>query len=428
MINNAQKHKLVGAISSALWGFPNDKDLEIQNSALWFVQDDFVVYFSKESAPFYVEALNIVLASALNELYSKKVLRSKFQSLIVDLTKTEKELSKKALTNHLDNWLKTLVEARETEFTYVIAVDNLEVTEPLGLGLVSFEPLTSENYQKIAEDLRKRIQASSRSDEEKENVTKRVMEDYLPDLAPRPGSCLAFFTIKTRDQDFGYQVALEAIKEAISIIHFLGQSNRIPKFLIGIRGDTGSGQVGTIVLNDKSFGYRFENRAFPLNLDKKGIIERGLVFYGAILEKSVGDRTEVEKRLLTSALWAGNSTMERSEKEQFLKTCIALEALLGSSGDIPYGSIIGERAAFLLGETLEQRRNIAGDIKRIYGVRSRIAHEGNPGKEDDIPNNLPIAVNITFGCIDKVRWLIEEHKWKKFKDLSEFVDNIKYTP
>jgi hypothetical protein len=58
---------------------------------------------------------------------------------------------------------------------------------------------------------------------------------------------------------------------------------------------------------------------------------------------------------------------------------VVLEILLGdkaASDEIGLGRLLGNRCAYLIGKTQEERATILSDFKQIYDVRSDIVHEG----------------------------------------------------
>jgi len=98
--------------------------------------------------------------------------------------------------------------------------------------------------------------------------------------------------------------------------------------------------------------------------------------FGEILLKDKSSRTELENRIITALRWIGSGINEEVDCDKFLKFAIALECLLLSREEEGKGSSIAERCAFILSDNPQDRANIDKEVKKLYGKRSDIAHEG----------------------------------------------------
>jgi hypothetical protein len=77
--------------------------------------------------------------------------------------------------------------------------------------------------------------------------------------------------------------------------------------------------------------------------------------------------------------WFLDSYTGHDELLSYVQAMVALEILLGdkaASDEIGLGRLLGNRCAYLIGTTQEERATILSDFKQIYDVRSDIVHEG----------------------------------------------------
>lgn len=95
--------------------------------------------------------------------------------------------------------------------------------------------------------------------------------------------------------------------------------------------------------------------------------------------------TELEKRLLLAVDWVGQSIAENAPASAFLKAAIALEILFTySEKSLINASIlsqISENTALLLGDDVKSRQDLEAEVKRLYSMRSSIAHAGKSDVE-----------------------------------------------
>jgi hypothetical protein len=115
-------------------------------------------------------------------------------------------------------------------------------------------------------------------------------------------------------------------------------------------------------------------------------------------------KTEVERRLLLAAEWIGQAYSDLSAPSAFLKAAIALEILFTvQEKTIINASIlsqISESVALLLGSTKEDRLKIEAELKRLYGMRSAIAHAGKANvPQEDLLSMLAIPREVVIKLV-----------------------------
>lgn len=143
--------------------------------------------------------------------------------------------------------------------------------------------------------------------------------------------------------------------------------------------------------------------------------------FGEILSKDKSSRTELENRIVTAIRWIGSGINEDVDCDRFLKYAIALECLLLMREEDGKGSPIAERCAFLLSNDPQDRTNIDKVVKKLYGKRSDIAHEGETEIEKD---QLASMQRIVLSCLFAI--CSKSFEWKSMQDLVNWTKRKRY--
>ena len=106
-----------------------------------------------------------------------------------------------------------------------------------------------------------------------------------------------------------------------------------------------------------------------------------LIYFGGgrgALEQLVqrATATTIESKLLTGLEWLGEAAGLGTLRSRYLRIAVAFEAMVGDQKLQNDGLTAGlaERAAFLVGVTEEERRDIDARVRSLYGRRSRLVH------------------------------------------------------
>lgn len=85
------------------------------------------------------------------------------------------------------------------------------------------------------------------------------------------------------------------------------------------------------------------------------------------------------EKIMLAAQWLFDSYAVNDELLSFVQTMVVLEILLGKKQKkdaIGLGELIGNRCAYLIADSHQERAVVLRDFKRIYDVRSEIVHSG----------------------------------------------------
>lgn len=174
-------------------------------------------------------------------------------------------------------------------------------------------------------------------------------------------------------------------------------------FEIGILNFRGSKQRQSIVLSNQSgtssSGIDKFTQMLPIDEPHFVSSTSGFTRVWALLSSS--SRNEIENRLLLAIEWIGQSLTERVPSSAFLKAAIALEILFTpQKSDYITPSIasqISESIAMVIGHDAESRHEIESIVKKLYGLRSGIAHAGKTDvRQQDLANIQHLARNVVL--------------------------------
>lgn len=135
---------------------------------------------------------------------------------------------------------------------------------------------------------------------------------------------------------------------------------------------------------------------------------------------------ELMKKVLLAVDWIGQSIAEKVPSSAFIKAAIALEVLFSPKKEFISSSItaqISESAAMLLGDNVESRFQTEKEVKDLYGIRSKVAHEG---KTDVAYTDLAAVQNLAREVVIKMLTLESLKSLATGQDLQQFLKSQKY--
>ena len=137
---------------------------------------------------------------------------------------------------------------------------------------------------------------------------------------------------------------------------------------------------------------------------------------------SKNNKSDKEKRLINAILWLGKAQIELDNKIYFMELCFALEALLQVNTNsfinpsISYSIAIS--CAMIIADQFSDRKIVANNIKRLYGIRSAIAH----GREKSVSNK---DCELLFKYIVYlINDLVHKKPWREYSSIKDIVLEI----
>jgi len=90
--------------------------------------------------------------------------------------------------------------------------------------------------------------------------------------------------------------------------------------------------------------------------------------------------TEYRKSLYDALILYSRQPLAREVSDKLIFTLSALESMLLRDSNEPIQKNLGERMAFLIGQTVPQRKDIVKNIDEVYRIRSAFVHHGQTAR------------------------------------------------
>jgi hypothetical protein len=105
--------------------------------------------------------------------------------------------------------------------------------------------------------------------------------------------------------------------------------------------------------------------------------------------------------LFSGAQWVGRATVDRRREQSFLLYGIALETMvLPTTEGQSVAQKLRLRVAHVLGRTVDARKQIAKEVSRLYGIRSKVVHSGSYEVNDiDLARLRFIVKGVLFALL-----------------------------
>ena len=390
-------------IEHATVGISEDDNTEPHK---YFGLGDNLISFTGDALTIYQDCLEKLFSNdkSVARSYTLKYFESELISLIRDYILNNNTMNNNTITNFFQELTnKPMVEYNILRDIYGGFIQNDK--EPL-----SFGSFTIYNYDSHHRILNAKTPLSP----------DWVWRDKKPDL-------LIETTVKARH----YQKAIELADDRF------GKFDLVMSFLIG---HDSRYEVG--VLNFRGMGFR---RAYvfsssgetstshtrngviePVMLDDPYFVSDEANLIWVLL--SAQKLTSLQKRILLAIEWIGQSYKEVSLSSAFLKSAISLEIIFTyNEKAIINPSILNqlsESVALILGKTVDDRLGIEKEVKRLYSMRSKIAHAG---KKDVATNDINTIRHIARAIVCELLSNASLNKIKTVDDLHFFLKRQKYS-
>ena len=251
------------------------------------------------------------------------------------------------------------------------------------LGRVVLKQMAGEQIDELAQRLEGIMREADSTPEEIEQLVLLQLPQILDSF--RETVVAEFVTAAAPDQIQEYaeaacRRALDLVRYAIPVLY-----PDQPDVMVGIRGEVHAGARARVTLAVSSDGERFtwqwntvEARTpFVLSPENLAVMEQlGIFAVAKILEKPDNQWTDFENTLLDSIHWFANAQVEFELPYRLLSLITSLETLLTPQDGNPIGTAIAEGVAIIVGDTLEERKQLKKRVQKLYSMRSAVTHGG----------------------------------------------------
>ncbi|MBO0455895.1 hypothetical protein JZO77_03980 [Enterococcus hulanensis] len=360
---------------TAIWdkgiGFEYSNDPKVTS---FYSKDGNVLIFKEQSASnnFIKMVDQLVSDSMIYRNYS----RSELINTIIQFFAVEKD---EKTANMLLDFLKKI--DRQKWFV-VLPVYGFEVVEKITFKKIEFIP-PKKLIERINED--KEIPISSDSTKRIEAMSKKAM---------------AIVAVKSSSKKQAEAIAKSILRKYLNIFRiFIGSKNRS----YNVSEDDIITFLSQSIVFDRektTINNGFIGATKAVQLNNNFFSESKYIQYLLKLEDENRSRSDIEKRLFLGSQLLGEAFLENSKSTRFLKTMMAVEAMIQVKGEPTKD--ISLKAAYLMSNDINDVKEIYKNFNMLYDLRSRIAHgeEINFGKYEEYLV-MDYATNLLTDLIDE---------------------------
>jgi hypothetical protein len=271
-------------------------------------------------------------------------------------------------------FLKVYVEKIIGDYEIVIPINFLHIEKSFALGKVNFRPFS----KKSIDELESRAVTQAQDSPQKDLVSK------LFDQKIRQFQGYAVATILLQAEPArAYEIAIEETNTALSMLRIFSSSTREPLsyYPAAVWGSSNISSGYLIALKEGNL-----NQMFSKTLDRRPMSEYlnnqaidDLYLAGlSILDKLLGlsKRSQFQEKLLEALILYSRSAISKDLADKLVYILVALESIFLRNSSEPIQQNLGERIAFLIGDSLEKRKRIIKVTRDTYTLRSCFVHHG----------------------------------------------------
>lgn len=360
----------IATLQDSLNGFPVDRP------EVWFgTEEDGAIWLDGDEAQQYREVVGgVIRESTRSEQIGRKAVEKLCQQAILgslDIRERNDQLSFEERTVNAIKALRKALRAKPVPFEVYLPVCGLDPEGlPVTFGNVAFCMLDDDTISQLPP------------------VRIRNPKDQLSILdfaRPITESPVGLVEVHAIEAGAAKDRALKDLRLALDALNFY--SDMLPNYdgYLFLPGDSKRERTRSLTLKTEgdlhfSIGAQVVGPLMPLRwpllAQSNQRYNLGLERAGSLLAKK---RNGLEDRVLAAIQWAGRASAEKNRKEQaFLLYAIALESLVLIENETDeLGYRLRMRVAHLLGKTVESKRTLVKDLKKLYGIRSKIVHSGS---------------------------------------------------
>lgn len=301
------------------------------------------------------------------------------------------------------------------EVGFPVARTLVATTEPIALGRVKLCRFSPEEHRRWA----RAWQQEGRLDA----GAQRELEQLRSDTA-------AAVTTVVAEPIRAVERGLALVEEALSVLRFYSFTNFSPleRCYCSVSGQEFIASPRHFLMRDGMLRHAGETQADwrsrpPWRLDDRELQKMravGLDTLARLLEQEA--RTEFQDALLRSLGIYSRSCLSPDVQDNLVFIIVALEWLfLKSTLEGSIRKNVGERLAFLLGETLDARQHIISCYNSAYKLRSNALHHGaRPQDLEALREFMDVAWHVFLKLIQNADRFAQRH------DMIQWLDDMKF--
>lgn len=361
------------------------------------------------------------LESLLQKLLQQKSLRNSVSRKTVYIGATnwiEESVQHGQRTDFIDSLVCFLSEKMEEREIWV-PVAFLHVQSDLSFGEVTFRPFSVALIDKWISQLLENVP------EDRKSMARQEAEKRRQKYQGLAAAALSVYAEPSKASE----AALRIAEDAVSLLRVYCPENMEPLAVSYCKplGQELVESFTTFTMADESIA-SFHRETLPPHpspwkLSDESVNELMKIGLGPLAELAgKANLTEFEIALKDSLNLYGRSSTSRTVAEKLVFILVALESLLLRDASESIQQNIGERMAFIVASSKEERRSVVKLFKECYGIRSRYIHHGETPRDLERLRAFMLHSWSLFNGLIKNR-----DRFTKRSDLFEYIEDLKYS-
>ena len=256
-----------------------------------------------------------------------------------------------------------------------IPITQLRIESEVHIGNIVIKPITEDVINQWRDTC-----LSQTQNKESENVTEFFGENFRKRFQGWSAGVIRLVA----EPIAAREIALRETERSLAMLRVFSIAALTPKATCysAVMGRENLETITTFIFKNNLFASSIEEAMdyglIPWNLDKNSVTEvykRGLGLLSDLLRSTT--RTEFQESILESLTLYSQATREKELSNKLVYLLAALEGIFLKNDSEPIQQNLGERIATLVGRDLKNKKDIIGNIKSIYGLRSRFLHHAH---------------------------------------------------
>lgn len=266
------------------------------------------------------------------------------------------------------------------EYEIVIPITFLHIEKSFIIGNINFKPFSKETIDEIESRATEQVK-----DLKQKDLAKKFFDQKIREFQ---GHAVASILIQAEPAR-AYEIAIEETNVALSMLRIFSTSTREPLlyYPCAVWGSSNINHGYLMALKEGNLSQMYittlDRCPMPEYLDNNAIDDlylAGLSILDNILRSS--KQNSFQEKLLDALILYSRSAVSKDVADKLVYILVALESIFLRNSSEPIQQNLGERIAFLIGDSLEKRKRIIRVTRDTYALRSRFVHHG--GSIDDL--------------------------------------------
>lgn len=300
--------------------------------------------------------------------------------------------------------------------TTLIPIANLCLEEDLSFGPVEFKVITAQ----MVDSWRDIFRATCSS------ADLVSFEEHFDRIRKKTQGFAAVSLTIEADEEYACEQCLEKAEQAVALLRIIHPVNTSPHAALYVR-PLGSENV------ESYCAYRYESGVFkgrrvdarwpfpsfweiPKEEHQQKLLKNLIAIF------STEQRTDFQQRLFDALLIYSRNNVAREAYEKLIFCLVAVESMLLKDSSEPIQDNIGERMAYILGSTAQERMDIVSLVKHVYAIRSRFVHHGQRPTDMEVLARFMKKVWILF-----IQFILSHSTITTKVELLEDLTRLKYS-